>query len=91
MLEQIIPHELVEIVMGCPLARFVTKDETSGKTLTSKSRTARLGTRSFQSMVQNQNDFRAEGNQSKERKSEKVAGLEADFDSIPLNWTLKQN
>lgn len=27
-LEQILPHELVEIVMGCPLARFVTKDET---------------------------------------------------------------
>ena len=37
---------------------FVTKDETSGKTLTSNSRTARLGTRSFQSMVQKHSDFR---------------------------------
>ncbi|KAH7568018.1 hypothetical protein JRO89_XS07G0215200 [Xanthoceras sorbifolium] len=30
--------------------------------------TARLGTRSLQSLVQNHSDFRAEGNQSKERK-----------------------
>lgn len=36
-------------------------------------------------MVQKNSYFRAEGNQSKERKSEKVAGLEADFDSIPFS------
>lgn len=71
---------------------FVTKDETSGKSLTSNSRTARLD--KLQLMVQNPSDFRAEGNQSKERKpalvSNRAQGLEADFDS-PLNWTLKQN
>lgn len=74
---------------------FVTKDETRGKTLTSNSRTARLGTRSFQSMVQNNSYFRAEGNQSKERKpalvSNRAQDLEADFYSIPFNLTLKQN
>ena len=53
---------------------FVTKDETSGKTLTSNSRTARLGTRSFQFMVKNHSYFRAEGNQSKERKPALVSG-----------------
>ena len=64
---------------------FVTKDETSGKTLTSNSRTARLLLQSFhfQSMVQNHSYFRAEGNQSKERKSEKVASKGARRSARP--------
>lgn len=56
---------------------FVTKDETSGKTLTSNSRTARLGTRSVE--------------RTKACLSLRAQGLEADFYSIPLNWTLKHN
>lgn len=46
-------------------------------------------------MVQNNSYFRAEGNQSKERKpalvSNRAQDLEADFYSIPFNLTLKQN
>lgn len=62
---------------------FVTKDETSGKSLTSNSRTARLGTRSFQFMVQNHSDFRAEGNQSKEGKPASLHSVGEDRLRIP--------